>query len=61
VENLLSPDQLRRIAWTPPEPLTHDSVATALRNGGARSWQVGLTADAIAAALAADADAPPPG
>ena len=61
VENLLSPELVRRVAWTPPEPLTADAVAEALRSGGARTWQVGLTADAIATAMAADGDAPVPG
>jgi ribonuclease D len=58
IENLLSPELLRRVAWTPPEPLTADAVAVALRSGGARSWQVGLTADAIATAMSADGVAP---
>ena len=61
VENLLSPELLRRVAWTPPEPLTTDAVADALSAGGARSWQVGLTAEAIATAMAAAEDDPVPG
>ena len=56
VENLLSPELVRRVAWTPPEPPTPDAVADALREGGARPWQVDLTAAAIAQALAADPD-----
>ena len=51
VENLLSPDLLRRVTWAPPEPTT-DAVSAALAAGGARSWQVGLTASGIADALA---------
>lgn len=39
-ENLLTPDHLRRIAWRPPEPLTAVSLANALRDLGARPWQV---------------------
>ncbi len=50
VENLLSPDLLRRVTWSPPEP-TVEGVSTALEAAGARGWQVGLTAAAIAAAL----------
>jgi len=61
VENLLSPELLRRVAWTPPEPHTTDAVADALSAGGARSWQVGLTAEAIATAMAAAEDDPVPG
>jgi len=58
LENLLSPELVRRVAWTPPDPLTDDTVASALRAGGARAWQVTLTAAALAQALApADADA----
>ena len=58
LENLLSPELVRRVAWTPPDPLTDDAVSSALRAGGARSWQVMLTAAALAQALApADADA----
>ena len=52
MENLLSPELLRRLAWSPPEPLTSDAVAAALRVGGAREWQVNLTAAALAGALA---------
>jgi len=57
VENLLSPELLRRITWSPPEP-TPDALARALAAGGARPWQVTLTADVLAAALAAQ-PAPP--
>ncbi len=51
VENLVSPDAVRRLAWEPPDPLTPDSVAQVLRAAGARDWQVTLTADLLAAAL----------
>jgi ribonuclease D len=54
VENLLTPDLLRRITWSPPEP-EPEAVAAALRAAGARSWQVELTATALADALADDA------
>jgi ribonuclease D len=65
VENLLSPDTLRRVMWEPPEPADETTIADALRARGARPWQVALTAEAIAAALP-DPDAPampesPPG
>ncbi|HVT20742.1 MAG TPA: ribonuclease D, partial [Mycobacteriales bacterium] len=50
VENLLSPDLLRRLAWSPPGT---DSAAVAafLRDGGARPWQVALTAERLAPAM----------
>ena len=47
-ENLVSPEALRRLAWQPPEDL---SVAEALTGFGARSWQVALVAEPLAAAL----------
>jgi ribonuclease D len=54
VENLLSPDLVRRIMWSPPEPREAATVAEALRAGGAREWQIELTlavlADGVAAA-----------
>ena len=44
VENMLSPDLVRRIMWSPPEPRDAATVAEALRAGGAREWQIELTA-----------------
>jgi ribonuclease D len=55
VENLLSPDTLRRVMWEPPVPADEASIADALRARGARPWQVALTAAAIVAALLAAA------
>ena len=60
VENLLSPDALRRVMWEPPVPADEATIADALRAHGARPWQVGLTAAAIAAALSDPAPASPP-
>jgi ribonuclease D len=54
-ENLISPDSIRRLAWTPPEEITPETVAATLRGYGARAWQVGLIADNLAVAL----DEPP--
>ncbi|WP_199443916.1 ribonuclease D [Umezawaea beigongshangensis] len=51
VENLLLPDLLRRTCWQPPEDLSTEGVAEALRTGGARSWQVELAAAVLAEAL----------
>jgi ribonuclease D len=51
VENLLQPDLVRRTCWEPPDPVTDETVADALRAGGARRWQIGLTLAALAEAL----------
>lgn len=54
VENLLTPDLVRRLCWSPPGPTADgdiDSVANYLRAGGARPWQIQLTAGPLAAAL----------
>ncbi|WAL67644.1 ribonuclease D [Amycolatopsis cynarae] len=51
VENLLLPDLLRRTCWRPPEDRGTESVAEVLRAGGARPWQVELTAAELAKAL----------
>jgi ribonuclease D len=50
-ENLLTPELLRRIAWSPPQPLTAASVGEALAALGARSWQIAQTAQVIADAF----------
>ncbi|GAB3926407.1 ribonuclease D [Microlunatus endophyticus] len=39
VENLLTPDYVRRLAWRPPEPLDESSVDSFLAGLGARAWQ----------------------
>lgn len=51
MENLLTPNILREIAWHAGTNESLDWVADALRREGARDWQVGLTADAIAGAF----------
>ncbi len=53
VENLLSPDTLRRLCWTPPDPPDEAAVATFFAAAGARRWQVELAAAPVAEALAA--------
>ncbi|MCX2730904.1 ribonuclease D [Saccharopolyspora sp. NFXS83] len=53
VENLLLPDLLRRLCWTPPEDTGVASVEARLRERGAREWQIGLTASVLSAALQA--------
>src|SRR6476620_1741060 len=62
VENLLTPDYLRRTLWTPPrtrEPGTLlDEIVAQLAGYGARSWQIALTAPILTkATLEADAAA----
>jgi ribonuclease D len=51
VENLLTPDFVRRLAWRPPQPATEESVDAALAASGARAWQRELTVPLIVAAL----------
>lgn len=58
VENLLTPDLLRRVAWTPPDPADAENIGSALRSLGARAWQVEETAQAIAEAFVAAAQPP---
>jgi ribonuclease D len=50
-ENLLTPDTLRRLCWSPPESTDLDSVSAALTDLGARQWQVRITAPVITVAL----------
>ena len=52
VENLLQPDLLRRLCWSPPSSLDAGSIAEQLTAGGARAWQVELVAELFAAAFA---------
>jgi ribonuclease D len=51
VENLLAPDLLRRLCWEPPEDRSLEAVSAALRDGGARPWQVTLVGGPLTAAL----------
>ncbi|RZT64238.1 ribonuclease D [Microcella alkaliphila] len=65
LENLLTPDTLRRVAWNPPSPISTESVASALESLGARPWQIDATALTIASAFvdadqAVDEDVAPP-
>jgi ribonuclease D len=50
-ENLLQPDTVRRLAWSPPETVTEETVGLVLTALGCRSWQVQLTAKPLAKAL----------
>jgi ribonuclease D len=53
IENLISPDTVRRLSWDPPQPYDERTVAQALAAYGARPWQIELTAGPIARALTA--------
>ena len=51
LENLLTPDHLRRVAWQPPEPADASAVGATLALLGARAWQIEATAQLIADAF----------
>jgi ribonuclease D len=50
-ENLISPDFVRRLAWSPPDEVTPRTVGDTLLGFGARNWQVVLLADQLAEVL----------
>lgn len=52
-ENLLPPEAVRHLAWSPPSVPDTSTVAAALGSRGARDWQVRLTVDGVTAALTA--------
>ncbi len=60
VENLLTPETVRRLCWEPPvdsaTTLRPDFVAHFLRERGAREWQIALTRDPLAVALLAESE-----
>ncbi len=49
-ENLVSPDSVRRVMWTPPEPEA-EAVAERLASYGARPWQVELVTPVLVDAI----------
>ena len=55
VENLLTPDHLRRTLWVPPETREPASLASEigvqLRSHGAREWQIDLVTPVLVAAV----------
>jgi ribonuclease D len=59
MENLLTPDYLRRVAWRPPADLTEEGVAAELRALGAREWQIGLVTPLITEAFLNPQPLPP--
>lgn len=61
IENLMTPDHLRRALWTPPETRDPDELTTALRDQllalGAREWQIALVSPVLRdAIIAGDAE-----
>ena len=63
VENLITPDYVRRAMWSPPATRDEETLATELadqlRGYGARPWQVGIVVDALVDAIL-EADKPQP-
>jgi ribonuclease D len=57
VENVCSPDPLRRVVWTPPEGRDAAAFEAALAEHGVRPWQAEIVAPMLAAAFAANPDA----
>jgi len=51
LENLLTPDYVRRITWSPPEAHDEQAICLALAELGARPWQIDATAQSIALAF----------
>lgn len=47
LENLLTPDLLRRQSWETPDPITCEAVAHGLQSMGARRWQTDLLAEPL--------------
>ena len=64
VENLLTPDVVRRVLWSPPEPRDRDALTAAvaewLEDHGARPWQVELVGPVLVEAILHPAPAPAP-
>ena len=51
IENLLSPDSLRRMLWTPPAEVTRESICDGLLKLGARQWQIDIAAPILEEAI----------
>ncbi len=47
IENLITPDTLRRVLWTPPNPFDDNAIREKLAELGARPWQIDLVAPYI--------------
>jgi ribonuclease D len=61
VENVLTPDYVRRLMWEPPpdDDALAERVATRLAELGARRWQVELSTDVLVDAIRNPQPAPP--
>lgn len=59
LENLLTPDFLRRVAWRPPTHISEATIADELRGLGARPWQVELVTPLITEAFLNPQPLPP--
>ncbi len=57
VENVCSPDPLRRVIWQPPEPPDEDAFGRALRDLGVRPWQAEIVAPLLERAFTEHPDA----
>ncbi len=57
VENVCSPDPLRRVVWSPPEDRSVEGFTAALEALGVRRWQADIVAPMLADAAAAHPDA----
>ncbi|RZS89516.1 ribonuclease D [Motilibacter rhizosphaerae] len=51
VENLVQPEAVRRLCWSPPDPVDEEAVRAQLLASSARPWQVELAAPLLVAAL----------
>ncbi len=57
-ENLLTPELLRRVAWSPPAEVNAATIGESLAELGARSWQIAQTSQVIADAFVGSVQAP---
>ena len=51
VENLMTPDLVRRVLWEPPSPATPEALEAAFAELGARPWQRELVVPVVHSAL----------
>jgi len=61
VENLVTPESLRRVLWQPPPVPDRASVEAALAEVGARAWQQQIVAPVVIEALQSSAGDDTPG
>ena len=51
IENVMSPDSVRRVLWAPPPNATLETVAQALHALGARQWQIDIAGPILEEAI----------